>query len=377
MSLRAIVFLVLVGVTMVPLLRAPAAEKKDLVESIRAVWKERQSHIKAVTCSARVDSFYPKGLLTDMWVPGQTKPYEGEPLPKEDTRFTEESASWAIDFMAKNVRKEQLITNPSCDLTARMFFADYQLHLFHDGKYKLFRPKENYPKIPERSGILTPDVWLYEGASHMFLFQFPDLPLLWLGGGVNGQQPQPLHMEHIDNLERFSYRGEAQRKGHNCVVLSVPEGASKTAVREFWVGSEAARPIYYCCAREGKRVYWQLDVEYRDQDHSLVPAKWEYTQYNHPGELFFQNTYSVQRLEINPRLPADLFEKRLEPGQVAFVVEKNRAFEVDPQGRLVPLKEPPRKRKTTTFLPWVGVILALAVVFILAWRYFRKRAARS
>ena len=196
---------------------------------------------------------------------------------------------------------------------------------------------------------------LYKGASHSFLFSFSDLPLLWLAGGVSGQAVLPLQMQLLDGPEPFTYRGQAQKEGHDCVVLTVQEQHSGTAVREFWVDREKPYLIRYCRARDGDKVRWQLEADYKSQDGMDVPNEWTYTQYNHPGKLFMRWTYHVREIKINPALPVGLFEKPLEPGQVAFDVEQNKALEVNRKGELVPLSPVGENKSYLPILLWNAI----------------------
>ena len=152
------------------------------------------------------------------------------------------------------MKKEYKITKPYFSEHARELAPEYALHLFNDKKYRLYKPKEQEPKVDPDAKGLRPDVMLYEGASHSFLFSFSDLPLLWLAGGVSGQAVLPLQMQLLDGPERFTYRGQAQKEGHDCVVLTVQEQHSGTAVREFWVDREKPYLIRYCRRVTGTRL---------------------------------------------------------------------------------------------------------------------------
>ena len=104
-----------------------------------------------------------------------------------------------------------------------------------------------------------------------------------------------------------------------------------------------------------------------------VPNEWTYTQYNHPGKLFMRWTYHVREIKINPALPVGLFEKPLEPGQVAFDVEQNKALEVNRKGELVPLSPVGENKSYLPILLWNAIALAVLVFAFVAWRMFRRR----
>ncbi len=212
---------------------------------------------------------------------------------------------------------------------------------------------------------------LFENASHQFLLSFSDLPLLWVAGGVNGKDPLPNRMNHLENAARFSYRGEAQWKHHNCVVLSIQEQDSNTAVREFWVGIEKDYPIHSCRARNGNNIYWQLEVDYINQDAHLIPNVWSYTGYVRRSKLFYKLTYKIQHININLSIPTETFEKKLEPGMVGFLVEKNTPIEVDRKGGLIPLGAG-EARRFSPILLWGVSVFALAIGVYCAWRRLRR-----
>lgn len=367
-----------IGFVGVPALLAEEnSPREGLVPKIVAAWRAKRERVRTVVCEAKVQSFYPKGYLSSLWLPLQTTEFE-QVLPAEDKQFADESYSLAVDFPANRVRKEFRLTAIYADETQRFLAPEYGLHLFHDGQYKLFRPKETYPEQATRSGWATPDVTLYESASHQFLLSFTDLPLIWLGGGVSGRYPLPEDMLFLAGAADFNTRGEVQWKGKDCFVLTIQEQQSKEAVREFWVGVEPPYPIYYCRARKGDRVKWQIEVKHRLQEHDLVPAEWVYTEYAFPGKSFFRQTYSVQRLELNSKLPAELFDRKLETGQVVYKVPNNTTYEVSNDGGLVPVRKArPQKKHPISWNILAFIILVSAALLLVAWRYFRKRSPSS
>ncbi len=303
--------------------------RSELVPTIAAAWQARQGEVKTLACSTKVTTVYPKGCLSDEI--NRHKKQANVTLPPEEKKFSDEPCSWKIDFAAQRVRKEYQLTNPFFHGKEVELAPDKGLHLFADGKYSFFRPKDS---VPQRKGVLHVDMMLYGGASHSFLLCYSDLPLLWLAGGVNGQWPCPTDMQRIDRP--WVVKGERQRKGKPCVVITVPEQQSKRSVREFWVGTMKPYPIYYCLTRDGGNVRWEIEVQYGGKDGRLLPTEWTATEY-HQGKVAQTRTYVVQQFQVNVPLPAGTFEKRLEPGMIVFDVEKDQTYRVDQGGTLMPL----------------------------------------
>ncbi len=341
-----------------------------VIGTIVAAWKERHKQIRTLTCSAKVESFYPKGYLTEYLAREYPERRKDPPSPEQDKRFVDEKSTWAIDFGAQKIKKEYEVTNPffyppnSAELA-----VDYSLKLFSEGKYRFFRPKHRYPR-KARETALAPDVQLFEGGSHAFVLDFRDLPLLWLAGGVSGQHPLPLEMQRLEKPDHFSSRGRGEKAGHKCIVLTVQEQDDNTSVREFWVGLESPYPIHCCRMRAGDRLYWQIDAEYRKHDAHLVPARWSFVAYS-PAPLFSKRTFSVENLQINVPLPLASFEKALEPGMLAFHAPKNQPFDVDSDGELVPLG-------TAGSAGWIRtwIVIAAALVAVMVGIFLVRRVTR-
>jgi hypothetical protein len=154
---------------------------------------------------------------------------------------------------------------------------------------------------------------------------------------VNGKWPRPSQITLLEEAKRFTYRGSANANAHDCIVLTIPEQASGTAVREFWVGSQTPYLIFHARARDGDLVFWQIDVEYRKQDSEYVPRSWTYTEYNHPGQLFQRHTFVVDTFEFNQPLQRGIFEQPMQPGMIVRDAEQDKYLEVDAFGNLVPL----------------------------------------
>jgi hypothetical protein len=343
----------------------------DVSGRIVASWQARQGATKTLRCSVTVVSFYPKGCLSERLRRDPTGYQTKEPVPEADKKYVDEPCSWALDFAAQRVRKESHLTEPFFYQKGDPQLAPSMgLRLFTNGKFRFFRPRESLPDKNRKYGV---DVDLYEENSQGFLLSFCDLPVLWLAGGVSGRSPIPTELQYLEKSERFTYRGDVQRQGVPCVILTVQEQLSKTAVREFWVGAEEPYPIYVCRARDIGKVYWQIDCAYRKQDQRLVPTAWTYTEYDQSGKVYSATTYTVQQIQINNTLAPALFEKRLESGMVAFHVGKNDTFDVDGDGNLVPLGS----MRSRFGLITVASVVALLLAFGYTIHYVRKRKHTS
>jgi hypothetical protein len=216
------------------------------------------------------------------------------------------------------------------------FTLDQGLHLYSNGKYRLFRPKNReVSPLAQRSGTLDSDVVLYESASHQFLLSIVDCPILWLGGGVNGKWPDPNELRFLEDPKAFSFRGETTLKGQRCVVLSLREQQMKTGTRQFWVSLEKTCPILMCRAQDGDHVYWQVEIDYKQYRQSLVPANWKSTGFDSKGKITKSRQYWLEEIRINEVFPSRFFDKELENGQIVFDVVENRSFEVSGKGSLL------------------------------------------
>jgi hypothetical protein len=361
--------------------RSDEAVPRKLVSA----WQTRQDKVRTVVCSTVVESFYPRGFLTRQAasIAGmEAPPADAAVDPPSDLRVTEEPCFWVLDFGGNRVRKEYRLTKPHFyGGEGQELAPEYALHLWNGGKYRMFRPRDTYSERSRATGALTPDVVLYEGASHQFLLWFSDLPLLWQAGGISGEYPRPATMNNLAKPEKFLFRGEAAWAGKECVVLTAQEQDSTTTVREFWVGREPPHPIYCCRARDGDVASWQIEVEYRQQGEHTVPASWTYTEYASSADpsLFFRKTFRVQELQINAPVTAEQFEKKLEPAMVVFHVEKNSPFQVRPDGSLGPYAPHSAETLQGSRRVWflVAGILVPVIILVLARRSLRQSRAPS
>lgn len=357
-----------------------ANNQDELIKQIVSSWQERQANVQTVSCVMNVDSFYPKGYVSEEWLFGRGKlPGEGilPSFPASDTRITRESYSLAIDFDQANVRKEIALTIPSYSENDFSLVVADELHLFHEGNYRMFR--RNVPPRDEDSALnpIVADVTLYEGASHQGLFQFSDLPILWIAGNINGRYPLPLKLRSAPASEMFSYRGKVRWQNNDCVILTTQEQNGPSARREFWVGIRPPHLIYKCSARMGEDFFWTIEIEYDEQTPDQVrPTKWKCTNYNYPNpnSLMTTRTYRVESLNTNSHLPDDLFHKNLEPGMIARHVEKNETFEVGDDGSLVPV-DYSHKRSSDRFL-WIAIIGVTVVVGSAVGVFLFRRSCR-
>ena len=389
---RAVIIFLLAGLTPFAPLRGSARGEQrpeELVRTIVEVWRARQAEVQTLTCEAAVDTFYPKGYVSGVWLVDQALPPDQAnrlaktvaDIPEQEARFTDESYSWAFDFLNQRIRKEYQVTNDwygpehkDCYLA-----PSYSLRLFTDGKFTEFR------RYPERkTDALRPDVNVYGGRAIEFLLDFTDLPLFWTAGGVSGEFPLPSRMKYLESPPRFTYRGEAKWKGKDCVILTTLEQNNPTTVREFWVGRDEPYPIHFCRARGGERINWQIDVEHRrDARQRLVPTRWTYTGYyllDPTNRLFYSRTFRVRQFQINPTLPAELFQKSLEPGMVVRDVEKNKNLQVMDDGSLGPYRRSPDagERWVGRVALWLGgaFFVFLSVVVVL-WYRRRRLSVKS
>jgi hypothetical protein len=348
---------------------------KALVQKIVDEYRSRQTAIRTITCSARVETFFPKGYLSEKATIEFDRPRGGDPVPANDQRFADEPCSWAIDFVTPRVRKESRLTIPRMNgRDPPEPISDPTVHLFTNGKYTLFRSKDRPRPVRAKKWALSPDVFLYEGRSHEFLFSFVDLPLIWTAGGLTGKYPLPTRMHELESPDRFSGGQVTEWKGHKCALLTVQEQNSTRKIREFWVGLEPSYPIYYCRARDADSVSWQLEVDYRAQDGRLIPTAWGYTEYTRPpAQLFRRSTYVVQNIALNTPLSQSIFEKQLEPGMLVLSVPENKDLEVDQSGALVPMGSAYRRLPFTRTWMWTGAGAAVLVSVFVIVRYLLRR----
>lgn len=348
----------------------------EVVSRVVLSWKERQKEVRTLSFQTQIDSFYPKGSLSQvMRQEGGAK--IGPEFPPKDQRFQNETASWVVDFTGKRVRKEFAVTNPfyindNCDL-----FPDCQVHIFVAGNYRLFRPRDRNPWMATDNKRERPDVFLYEDQSHQFLFEFTDLPVFWYAGGVTGKQVFASDMKRLDGVDRFTYRGEAERGGRHHFVLTTQEQEASTIVREFWVDAHPPHLIRFCRAREGETVHWQLEASYREGE--LFPASWTHTQYQSPDyKAFTTRTFRVQSVSVNQPIPESSFDNTLQEGMVAFDVGRNGAYQVNRDGSLSPYNEE-SFRPNRWWRYGLGVTAAVLglVLFVLLWRYRSSRSAEK
>jgi hypothetical protein len=196
-----------------------------------------------------------------------------------------------------------------------------------------------------------------------------------MAGSVTGRYPLPTQLRQLDEPKQFSYRGRVKWKEQDCVVLTVQEQESPTGVRELWVGTQKPHPIYFSRARDGDKVYWQMEVDYRPEpDLLLLPRSWTVTWYFFGDpKLFYMQTFHIKNILINPPLPAERFEKALEPGMVVHDVAKNASLEVREDGSLGPLQHPhPERKGLRRIWTWLAILVSTLLVVGLALRYLKK-----
>ncbi len=353
--------------------------KDDLVRNILASWKARQSQVQTLTCSTEVDTFYPRGWMPDLEADPRVKAKWGDrKFPEEDTWFKEDSCFWAFDFVQERVRIESRLMGPWGGGDHQKFHPSHDLRLFKDGIFTRFHPGQTEQERHDPdTGALRVDAAVGRRGDSSLMFSSAELPLMWSAGGVSGRSPAPTELHYLEAPARFSYRGEVSLNQRRCVVLSVQEQQSTTAVREFWVDVEPPHPIRSCRIRDGDAPICQIDVEYRNRDGLDLPAKWTNRAYNYPlGQLFMARTYKVRDMKVNVPLADDLFTKAFDPGTIVRVPDANGdygTFEVERDGSLVPLGSGSSRSHWFSIVLWSGIGLALAGVLVRSWWRRRHR----
>jgi hypothetical protein len=143
--------------------------------------------------------------------------------------------------------------------------------------------------------------------------------------------------------------------------------------REFFVAKDQPYQIYSCSAREGNKVYWQLEVEYQEGLDPIIPRKWTAIDYVNNGASFSRRSFHVQEMAVNPTLAAELFEKSLEPGMVGFHVENNAPFEVQDDGSLGSLGSRSGLLFFRRLWTWFAIGLLILIGLVFGRRYLVKR----
>ena len=92
------------------------------------------------------------------------------------------------------------------------------IHLFNDKKYRLYKPKEQEPKVDPDAKGLRPDVMLYE-RRHLTHSCFHFLIFRCFGWRAVSAARLflPLQMQLLDGPERLIIAGRLRRKATICV----------------------------------------------------------------------------------------------------------------------------------------------------------------
>ncbi len=358
-----------------PARRAGAEEPTEIVSRIVSSWRTRQDAARSLVCRARVDSFYPKGSLSQELQLRADRGRIVPAYPANDVRYQNETAGWTIDFVGKpRVRKEFCVTNPFYTESTCVLQTDCQIHLFVDDKYRLFRPRDQNAWMGDENKRQRPDVFLYEDQSNGFMLDFSELPISWIVGGVTGQQVFPSDIKRLEPAGQFTYRSEVERGNTRCVVLTTREQQATTIVREFWVDSRPPYAIRLCRARQGETAHWQIEATYRDGEYT--PTTWTYTQYNRPDyKQFTTKTFRIEQLIVNQPIQDHTFDNTLKEGMVVFDVARNDAFLADQDGALTVYREETSRlgRMVRYGLGVTAGVLGLVLLWL--WRRSRHRAA--
>jgi hypothetical protein len=351
----------------------------EKLQTIIASWRERQRTVHSLRCSAKVESFFPKGYVSsDPLVEIERLGPRDRPLaPHVDTHVVDEPTSWEIDFLKQRVRIEKRITVPYLYEDSYGLHSRYELVLVSNGKSQVFHLRANQEQTSTAKGSFDPDVTLYESASHAFVFDFAALPLFWSAGAVSGQYPLPRNLRYLEDAKNCSVHGYAKRRGHNCIVFTVPEQNSPAAVREFWVGVSKPYPIYFCRVRDGDKLAGQIEIEYSQKEGSFPTVeRWRLTSYR-PGDTkwFITRTYRVEHMEFNLPLAPERFQKRLEPEMLVFDVKKNKALVVSTEGNLIPYSPGQAPTRWPLWM-WLTAAFGSLLLLVLLWRQIRSYRQR-
>lgn len=310
---------------------APAPDPqagRAIIEKMVATWGEANRSVRTLDCRASVETLFPKGALSqernNRFPPNDPRRIQ-TPVPPEDVRTTGGTCRWVLDYEGPRIRKEFRGKEAYYDLGDLPQIQDaHHIAIFAEGKFREFRPREANATPPGPAGVPTPDATHFEKRSQEFLLDFNDLPLMWVAGSVTGKLLLPSRMKLVEPASAFTYRGKGDYKSHPCHIVTLPDQNSKKAVVEYWVGAEPGFPIYFCRAKMGQVVFWQVDAEYRTGAGTPALSAWTFTQLNlFTQKIYLASTYRITELKINPELSADLFDHNPKPGSIVFSVPDN------------------------------------------------------
>lgn len=340
------------------------------IRHIVASWKGRRNCLQTLRCQARVDAFYPKGYLSTLSQRHNIKELKSvSPQPPQDQWFRGGTCIWIFDFREskRKIRKEFTWMAPMFySNKIGEFIKEHTLFLLADDQCRMYRPS------PWR-----PNVTVF-GNNTICMITNHDLPLIWTFGGVNGEVSGALEFDLLESAERFTYRGHAEHKGRQCIVLTLPEQNSKTLVREFWVGLRPGYPIYCCRMRKGNTVYWEVEADYRrDESGIWIPTRWISISYDNGGSqsgVMSQRVFTIEKWETIFPLTADLFEQQYEPEQTVLDIPQQAQYYVDSDGNLIQTTDSGQRMHTSSWLVWR--ILLVMLTLVLLWHLGRRWLVR-
>jgi hypothetical protein len=333
----------------------------DHLVGILKTWREKQAQVHSIKCEATVESFYAKAGFNSLF-------------PEADSTYHSQFCSWTIDFENAKIRKEAKLIKPYFRFGQKLgaFEPEYSIRLSVNNRNRVFRPKNENEWAKTREGAKMWDL-LEDTGSHDIL-SFGDIPLLWVAGAVTGQIPAPNMLRHLDDLAKWSYRGQGEKGGNRCFVLTTPEQNATTLVREFWVGITPPHLILFCCAREDDVIFWQHEVTYSMRNNWVVPERMNVTEFvGRSARIRMNQLFSFKEFEINPAINVQVFHRDPAPGMLVRYNRKPGYFVVDEGGDLVP--EMARKGSRRYLLGALAVLLLLLLAIGWYWRNRRQCGA--
>lgn len=348
---------------------ANAKEPQEILASIEAAWRKSQREIHSIQCSGRMSSTYPKGGLTSS-LSKVAPPKEG--VPEKDLHFDDQQFRWVIDFDNLKLRRESAFVVPRFTVGSPTvaFEKEVGIDLFSNNEYRYVRERGANPWLEKKN-------WEVKiSPAGLPFIGFDALPILWIAGCMSTEPPRPKSLKSIDNLARWSFRGEAVRNGESLFVITMPEGQSSSVIRELWVSKELPHRVHFCNVRTPRGVPWQLEVSYQASNAVLVPASIKYTEFDYPRTAVrYHGTYTFNEFLINESFNESVFDHSLKPGMTVSYHAKRGLFEVARDGTIVPYQE--QRDNRGLFLRILIVVAFCVVAASLVWWLLRRRRFTS
>ena len=311
-----------------------------------------------------MNSLYVKGGLNHLVAPAQPPP---DGVPNKDLTFSQQRFEWAIDFNALKIRRESEFVIPRFkDRSADVAFVrKVGTDLVSNNEYRFFRSKTDNPWIEKKN-------WELKISPGILPFIEPDsLPIFWTAGCVC----ETIVLDHLKAMveqSKWVFAGKGTKGGHDCFVITMPEGKAGNAVREYWVRATLPYPIVFCSMRASKGTAWQVEVDYKSISPDLIPSKITYTVFAYPStSVSYQRTYNVDEFRVNQEFENAVFEHELKPGTTVMYQGKKGLFEVDEHRQIVEYRDKPDNRR---LLMRVAIICALCIgIGVVLFLYLRRR----